>query len=57
MNITDQLKSSGRVTRGWLGVAIQELTEELAESFGMANNQGALIAGVEPSGPASKGFF
>lgn len=55
MNITQQLKSTGKVTRGWLGVAIQELTEELAESFGMENNQGALIAGVDPSGPAAKG--
>lgn len=55
MNITEQLKSTGKVTRGWLGVAIQELTEELADSFGMENNQGALIAGVDPNGPAAKG--
>lgn len=55
MNISQQLKSTGKVTRGWLGVAIQELTEELAESFGMENNQGALIAGVDPNGPAAKG--
>lgn len=55
MNISEQLKSTGRVTRGWLGVAIQELTEDLAESFGMNNSHGALIAGVDPNGPAAKG--
>lgn len=55
LQVSDQLKKSGHVTRGWLGVAIQELTEELAESFGMKNNHGSLIAGVEPKGPAEKG--
>jgi serine protease Do len=38
-----------------LGIAIQELTKELAESFGMKNNNGALVAGVEKNGPADKG--
>ena len=55
INVSQQLKTSGKVTRGWLGVAIQELTEELADSFGMQSNQGALIAGVDPNGPAAKG--
>ena len=55
IDVSNQLKASGKITRGWLGVAIQELTKELAESFGMKNNNGALIAGVEKSGPAEKG--
>ena len=55
IDISNQLKASGKITRGWLGVSIQELTKELAESFGMKNNNGALIAGVEKAGPAEKG--
>ena len=55
IDISNQLKSTGKITRGWLGVAIQELTKELAESFGMKNANGALIAGVEKGGPAEKG--
>ena len=55
IDVSNQLKANGKITRGWLGVAIQELTKELAESFGMKNNNGALIAGVEKSGPAEKG--
>jgi serine protease Do len=53
--VTNQLKASGKVTRGWLGVVIQELSKELAESFGMRNTNGALVAGVEKGGPADKG--
>lgn len=55
IDISNQLKASGKITRGWLGVAIQELTKELADSFGMKNTNGALIAGVEKNGPADKG--
>jgi serine protease Do len=55
INISNQLKETGKVTRGWLGVAIQELTKELADSFGMKNTDGALIAGVEKGSPADKG--
>ena len=55
IDISNQLKATGKITRGWLGVAIQELTKELAESFGMKNTNGALIAGVEKNGPADKG--
>lgn len=55
IDISNQLKSSGKITRGWLGIAIQELTKELAESFGMKNSNGALIAGVEKNSPAEKG--
>jgi len=55
IGISNQLKSTGKITRGWLGVAIQELTKDLAESFGMKDTKGALIAGVEKAGPAEKG--
>ena len=54
IDISNQLKTNGKITRGWLGVAIQEITKELAESFGMKNNNGALVAGVEKGGPADK---
>ena len=55
IEVSNQLKASGKITRGWLGIAIQELTKELAESFGMKNTNGALVAGVEKNGPADKG--
>jgi serine protease Do len=55
LDISNQLKSTGKITRGWLGIAIQELSKELAESFGMKNTNGALVAGVEKNGPADKG--
>ena len=53
-NVMDQLKSRGRVTRGWLGVEIQEVTADLAQSFGLPKPEGALVANVEKSGPAAK---
>ena len=52
-DIVDQLKEKGRVTRGWLGVLIQDVTRELAESFGMSHPRGALIARVLPDSPAA----
>ena len=53
----DQLKASGSVTRGWLGVQIQNLTPDLASSLGVANAKGALVAAVVPGSPAvSAGF-
>ena len=55
INVADQLKKNGKVIRGWLGVAIQEITEELSESFGLDNTSGALIAMVEKASPAEKG--
>jgi len=54
-HIVDQLKSTGRVVRGWLGVEIQEVTADLAQSFGLAKPEGALVASVDKSGPAAKG--
>ncbi len=47
-----QLKSSGKVVRGWLGVYIQKVTPELAESLGLADSRGALVAKVLDNGPA-----
>ena len=53
-NITEQLKTAGVVNRGWLGVQIQNLDQELANSFSMTKPQGALVASVQPSSPADK---
>ena len=55
IDVSNQLKTSGKITRGWLGIAIQEITKELAESFGMKNTNGALVEGIEKNGPADKG--
>lgn len=53
-NVVKQLKSTGKVSRGWLGVYIQEVTNNLAKSFGMEKPSGALISKIIPDGPASK---
>ncbi len=53
-HVMDQLKNHGHVVRGWLGVEIQEVTADLAQSFGLSKAEGALIAGVEKDGPAAK---
>ena len=53
-NVIKQLKKSGKVSRGWLGVYIQEVTNNLAKSFGMKKPTGALISKIIPDGPASK---
>ena len=55
MEVVDQLKSGGKVSRGWLGVVIQEVTADLAESFGLDRPRGALVAQVQEDSPASKG--
>jgi serine protease Do len=55
MEIAGQLKASGKVTRGRIGVVIQEVTKELGESFGLQKPQGALVNSVEKGGPADKG--
>lgn len=54
MNVYQQLKEKGAVSRGWLGVMIQDVTRELAESFGMSKPGGALVAKVLPDSPADK---
>ncbi|MXY04284.1 MAG: trypsin-like serine protease, partial [Gammaproteobacteria bacterium] len=54
MDVVDQLKSAGRVSRGWLGVVIQEVSRDLAESFGLERPHGALISEVAPGSPADE---
>lgn len=54
MRVVDQLKATGKVTRGRLGVAIAEVTKDVAESLGLAKSQGVLISSVEAGGPADK---
>ncbi|OFZ66711.1 MAG: protease Do [Betaproteobacteria bacterium RBG_16_56_24] len=54
MQVADQLRNTGKVTRGRIGVTIQELTRELAESFGLSKPNGALISSVEKNAPADK---
>lgn len=53
-NVFNQLKEHGKVTRGWLGVMIQQVTPELAQSFGLERPIGALIGQVVPDSPAEK---
>ncbi|WP_375739776.1 DegQ family serine endoprotease [Pseudomonas boanensis] len=55
MTVADQLKAEGKVRRGWLGVVIQEVNKDLAESFGLDKPAGALVAQVLEDGPAAKG--
>ena len=50
--VIDSLQEDGRVARGWLGVRIQSVTEEIAESLGLEEARGALVASVTPTGPA-----
>jgi len=52
VDVATQIKDTGQVSRGWLGVLIQEVTRELAESFGMDNPHGALVAKVLDGSPA-----
>jgi serine protease Do len=52
--VIEQLKANGRVARGWLGVQIQQVTPEIAESFGLPKPEGALVAGVSADGPAAR---
>ena len=52
--VIEQLKEHGKVERGWLGVQIQEVTPELAKSFGLPRTEGALVADVTAGGPAQK---
>jgi serine protease Do len=54
MDIGNQLRTAGKVTRGRLGVTIQEITPELAKSFQLKDKNGVLVAGVEPGSPAHK---
>ncbi|SMH40229.1 Do family serine endopeptidase [Azospirillum agricola] len=51
--VIDQLKDGGKVRRGWLGVQVQRVTPDIAESLGMADTNGALVTSVAPDGPAA----
>jgi S1-C subfamily serine protease len=50
--VIDQLKQFGETRRGWLGVRIQQVTDEIAESLKISPPRGALVAGVDDKGPA-----
>jgi serine protease Do len=54
MRVSEQLRASGRVTRGRIGVQIEPVTKEIAESIGLGKAQGALINRIEPGAPADK---
>ena len=54
MDVADQLKETGEVSRGWLGVLIQEVDRDLAESFGLDKPMGALVAQVQSGSPAAE---
>ena len=55
MGVKDQLMKHGHVTRGHLGVTVQEVNATLADSFGLDRPRGALVASVDPGSPADKG--
>lgn len=54
MDVVEQLRTSGRVTRGWLGVMVQDLTRELAETFGLDQPRGTLVTQVLANSPAQQ---
>ena len=54
-NVVDQLKTSGTVARGWLGVSIQDVDKNLADSFGLDRPMGALVAELQAGSPAEQG--
>jgi serine protease Do len=53
-NVIAQLRSTGKIQRGWLGVRIQQVSDEIAETMGMDRPRGAMIAGMTEGGPAAK---
>ncbi len=57
MNVVAQIKDQGYVSRGWLGVVIQDVTRELAESFGLNKPRGALVSRVVADSPAATAGF
>jgi len=54
MHVKDELQAHGKVTRGRIGVAVQNVNQSLAQSFGMKRPEGALVSSVEDGGPAAK---
>lgn len=57
LDVTAQLKAGGKVSRGWLGVGIQDVDKDLARSFGLSKPAGALVSHVEPGSPADAAGF
>ena len=55
MRVADQLRTNGKMTRGRIGVALGEITKEIAESLGLGKPRGAYVRNVEPGGPAAAG--
>jgi len=55
MRVADQLRTNGKMTRGRIGVALGEMTKEIAESLGLGKPRGAYVRNVEPGGPAASG--
>jgi serine protease Do len=55
--VVSQLESHGKVARGWLGVAIQSITPDIASSLGIKQPKGAIVASIVPDGPAAKAGF
>jgi serine protease Do len=53
-SVVQQIMQSGRVTRGWLGVSIQDVDDDIARSLGLTETHGALIGSVTPDGPAER---
>ncbi|HEY0053343.1 MAG TPA: trypsin-like peptidase domain-containing protein, partial [Caulobacteraceae bacterium] len=54
-SITDQLVRNGRIERGYIGVSVGSVSEEIKESLGLRNNDGAYVSSVTPGGPADRG--
>jgi serine protease Do len=55
MSVVEQIKATGHVERGWLGIALQEVTPDLAQSFNLDKPRGALVSSVNRDGPAAQG--
>ncbi len=55
MRVADQLRTNGKMTRGRIGVALGEMTKDVAESLGLGKPRGAYVRNVEPGGPAATG--
>ena len=56
-DVVEQLQAHGKVARGWLGVAIQSITPDIASSLGIKQSKGAIVASIVPGGPAAKAGF
>jgi serine protease Do len=57
MQVAEQLKATGQVTRGWMGVMVQNVSDDLAEAFGLDRARGALVSQILPDSPAARAGF